>query len=144
MNSIKHIMREYMLAFIGTWYSWAGNSPDGFDCSGFVVEVLKAVGLIKRGRWVDYTAQGLHDMFIDCKVSGPSFGCLALYWSRTGHRVVHVEICLDSALTLGASGGGSRTKTKEDAVRDNAFIKVRPINYGRGAVTFVDPFRKAV
>jgi len=106
----------------GTFYSWGGDDPSGFDCSGFIVEILKSVGLLPRKS--DLTAAGLHDRFVE--VSNPEEGALVFFKSITG-KIVHVEYCLDDYYMIGASGGGSRTKTKEDAIRDNAFIKVRPI-----------------
>jgi hypothetical protein len=44
-------------------------------------------------------------------------------------------------LSLGASGGGSRTVTVSDAIRSNAFIKLRPFRSRDGVAGFVDPFR---
>jgi hypothetical protein len=49
-------------------------------------------------------------------------------------------------LSIGASGGGAKTLTERDAIRDNAFVKVRPIN-GPGARTgflgYKDPFAES-
>jgi len=39
-----------------------------------------------------------------------------------------------------AGGGGSKTITKADAIRDNAFIKIRPIYSRKFLWGFVDPF----
>jgi len=36
---------EYAKQFTGTPYVWAGSSPRGFDCSGFVVYVLREFGV---------------------------------------------------------------------------------------------------
>jgi hypothetical protein len=51
-----------------------------------------------------------------------------------------VEVCIDESFTIGSSGGGSKTLTVADAIRDHAFIKVRPIFRGRHITGFCDPF----
>jgi len=126
---------QYMERFVGTFYTWGGDDPSGFDCSGLAVEGMKSVGAIGRGNAVDYTAHGLMVLFYKCRVPKPYAGCLAFNLNNDGHAI-HVEICINHLQTVGASGGGSRVKTRQDAIKHNAFIKIRPI---RGTV-FVDPF----
>jgi cell wall-associated NlpC family hydrolase len=117
---------------VGTFYRWGGDDPSGFDCSGLIVEILKSVGLI--GRDTDYTANGLSKMFTE--VGNPSNGCL-IFWGN-GSKITHVEFCIDEFHTIGASGGGSKTITQQDAIDQNAYIKVRPIR--PGYVKIVNPF----
>jgi hypothetical protein len=54
--------------------------------------------------------------------------------------VVHVEICLSEELSIGASGGGSKTKTIKDAIKQNAFIKIRPIHSRKNVWGYVNPY----
>jgi hypothetical protein len=121
--------------FVGTWYSWGGDDPEGFDCSGLVIEGLRACGKVPRQ--FDTTADGLWHHFP--RVQRPRHGCL-VFWGTT--KATHVEVVLTVidgiVYTIGASGGGSATKTKEDAIRANAFVKVRPAK--QGWMGFVDPF----
>jgi peptidoglycan endopeptidase LytE len=133
MEIIRILALNYAIHFIGTWYSWGGDTPNGFDCSGFVNEILKSVGKIERKS--DYTAQELYNMFP--KVVSPREGVLAFWWNKNHDKIIHVEFCKNTWQTIGASGGGSNTITKEDAIRDGAFIKVRPIKEG---AVFADPF----
>jgi len=133
MEILKILALSYALKFTGTYYSWGGDDPSGFDCSGFVVEILKSIGKIGRGS--DYTANGLYNLFP--KTDKPDSGVLAFWYNKSKTKIVHVEICLNKHQTIGASGGTSRTVTKEDAIRDNAFIKIRPI---RENAVFADPF----
>ena len=120
-------------------YRWGGDDPvAGFDCSGLVIEGLKSVGVLpKIGDW---TAEGLSVYFKNRETKKAKPGCLLFY--NRNHRVGHVTIVwADIAgrlLALGASGGGSRIKTREDAIEHNAYIKVRPAL--PGWVKMVDPF----
>jgi cell wall-associated NlpC family hydrolase len=131
--------RWIVRSFLGKWYKWGGDDPSGFDCSGLCVEMLKSVGLL--GRKEDLTAAGLRARFKDCDVPTASEGCLVFF--ATGpdpKQITHVEIAVNYELCIGASGGGSKTLTVEDAVRHNAFVKVRPIDRGAPVVAVVNPF----
>lgn len=126
----KELMQNIAWSYLGTFYRWGGDDPSGFDCSGFVIEVLKSVGLLPEG--FDGTAQTLHDMFYP--LTFPEIGCLAFRKNASG-KIVHVGIVLDPIgivldpiwLVIHASGGGSNTLTLDDAIKQNAFIKVRPV-----------------
>lgn len=161
----KLLAREVAMAFIGKWYKWGGDDPDGFDCSGFVTEVLKSVGLIGRNERL--TAAGFYNRFVQYKTDAPSLGCLVFwgkpllngvsYYDNDGTLVypgagdgrvttdkkffiTHIEFVLDGYHTVGATGGGSGTTTEADAIRNNAFIKVRPIERTDKKVAMVNPF----
>lgn len=137
----KKIAREVAFAFLGKPYIWGGDDPiNGFDCSGFVIEIMKSVGLLPRGG--DWTAQGLYEYFVTNGASPrkPAEGVLVFWYNSAGDRIIHVEYCLDEMRTIGASGGGSSTDSAEDAARQNAYIKVRPINEMRGKMAYLDPF----
>jgi cell wall-associated NlpC family hydrolase len=110
----------------------------GFDCSGFVIEVLKGVGKLPRSG--DWTASNLRDVFKDSVVHEPQEGCL-VFWQNFSNRIVHVEYCLNDILCIGASGGGSDTVTVQDAIENDAYIKMRPISSRSNIHSFVDPFR---
>jgi|TARA_R100001530_G_scaffold16445_3_gene14462 D-gamma-glutamyl-meso-diaminopimelic acid endopeptidase CwlS len=122
---------------LGTFYSWGGDDPSGFDCSGFVIEILKSVGLLRRR--FDTTSRGLFKIFENNLITEPREGCLVFY-VNINEKIVHVEYCLDDTFKIGATGGGSDIKDKEDAILANAFIKVRPIESDRRLKIFVDPF----
>lgn len=125
-------------AFLGTPYIWGGDDPSGFDCSGFVIEVLKSVGVLPRNG--DWTADRLYmDQFRGLDISAPVCGAL-VFWFNNDLKAVHVEICLDTVLAIGASGGGSGTRTPADAWKQNAYIKIRPIASRPGHRRYVDPF----
>ena len=122
----------------GLPYLWGGDDPmEGFDCSGMVVEILKSVGVLPRKG--DWTAFGLYSLFVNKEVDSVSPGCL-VFWSNNSY-IVHVEFALTDELCIGASSGGRRTLTWRDAVRQNAYIKIRPWNTRNGDRAFVDPFK---
>ena len=130
---------DYIKRYSGLWYKWGGDDPKGFDCSGLAIEFLKAAGLLPRK--FDTTAQGLWERYQTHEVKEPSRGCLVFWHGGNKDKAIHVEIMLNSQQAIGASGGGSKTQTESDAMRDNAFIKVRTIKSRSGIKGFVDPFQ---
>lgn len=128
---------DIAMRHLGKPYIWGGDdSIEGFDCSGFIVELMTSLGIIPRGR--DYTADGLWGLFREYKVEKPRGGVLVFWRSEARSIMSHVEMCITDDLTIGASGGGKFTRTVADAIAHNAFIKVRPIRIGYHG--FYDPF----
>ena len=131
------IAEQVAFGFLGKPYYWGGDDPmQGFDCSGFVIEILKSVGKLPRSG--DWTADGLWDLF-PAKRAIPTRGCL-VFWKNSSGRMIHVEYCLSDELSIGASGGGSRTTTEQAAINSNAYIKVRPFRSRSNIGGFVDPW----
>lgn len=133
---------DYAWKFVRVPYVWGGDDPiRGFDCSGFVIECLKAVGQLPYGG--DWTAQALWILFKDRQVSDPDPGAL-VFWQSTSGQMTHIEIVVHKGISLGASGGGSKTLTLADAIEQNAYIRARPFK-DRDArkLFFADPFWKA-
>jgi len=138
MPSNKDLALKYIWEFAGIPYLWGGDSPlEGFDCSGLCVEFLQAAGLMDPGE--DATAHGLYLKFKN-KQSLPGAGCL-VFWFREG-KAIHVEIMVSRSQTLGASGGGSKTKTIAEAIKQNAYVKLRPVNHRGDIYKIVNPFLK--
>jgi len=141
----RNLALDYAFRFIGIPYYWGGDDPiQGFDCSGFVIEVLQAVGLLPFG-YKDI-AGGLWNKWKNHTVLKARPGCLAL-WFQPGFPLSiqtcsHVELCLDEGYSIGSSGGGSKTITPAEAIRTNAFIKIRPFTWWGHPPIFVDPFEE--
>jgi len=130
---------EYLQRFIGLPYAWGGDDPvQGFDCSGLMVEVLQAVGIIPHNS--DYTAAALYERFETGAVDRGYAGCLVFWYS--GDKIIHVEMMVDDLFCVGASGGGSKTKSIAAAIQHNAFVKMRPLSYRGDRFLICDPFRE--
>jgi len=137
MEEIAQHAIKYIWSFVGTPYRWAGDDFSGWDCSGLCVEMLKAGGILTEQE--DKTAQQLFDSFQGYELGKPIHGVLVFYGkSRT--KITHVGICIDNYLMIEAGGGGSKTLTTSDAIRQNAFVRVRPIRRRKDVVAFCDPF----
>lgn len=118
--ALKYIWDTYL----GKWYIWGGDNPKGFDCSGLAVEYLKSCGVVSRGS--DYTAASLYKKFVSYQSPLPTRGCLVFF--RKNKKINHVEIAVNSRLSIGARGGGNKIITVADAIKHDAFIKLRPFH----------------
>lgn len=121
---------EYAEKFIGRPYIWGGDgtgkTSGGFDCSGFVLECLLAVGKYRGG---DTTAQGLRNF---CKNNGVGIehqferpGDLVFFGSKVNNRASHVAIAIGDGLMIEAGGGGSKCTT---TATSTGMVRVRPIS----------------
>jgi cell wall-associated NlpC family hydrolase len=116
---------RYAEAFLTLPYKWGGDDPIlGYDCSGFVQEVLASVGIDPIG---DQTAHGLWKYFWahGYKLAEPKAGALAFYGSP--QKITHVALCMDPLRCIEAAGGGSTTHTEADAAKQNAYLRIRPV-----------------
>jgi cell wall-associated NlpC family hydrolase len=124
--------------FIGIPYKWNGKTPQGFDCSGLVCEILQSVGILRHGTVL--SSRGLSKRFAGQTVDSPYRGCLVFYGRP---RVSHVAICVDDTYMIEAGGGGSTTKTILDSVRKRAYVRQRRIDRRDDIVGYADPFMEA-
>jgi len=140
MKYLRDMGEQVAWSLHGLPYRWGGDDPmTGFDCSGLCIEILKSVGVLTRSG--DWTAQGLYDKWNhQGHKASPYSGCLVFWQNRRKTRIIHVEYCLDHGLTMGASGGGSKTTSEDAASSQNAYIKVRPTRKPYYAI--LDPYQE--
>ena len=135
---LRSLVSRYAFRFIGTPYKWGGETPmSGYDCSGFVQEILRSVGKDPKG---DQTAQALYDIYEKNK-SHNIQGNL-VFWPKNG-RKTHVAILFDENHIIEAGGGGSRTIDLNSAIKDKAFVRLRPLDYRGDNYTILDPFKES-
>ena len=133
-------MIDYAMRFVGIQYKWGGeNSISGFDCSGFIQECLRSVGLDPPG---DQTANALYKYF-SVKENGlaylhPARGALAFYGRP--ERIIHVALCINHQQMIEAGGGNSQTVNKSMADEQDAFIRIRPYRNRQDFVGLIKPF----
>lgn len=134
---MKNMALDIAWRLYGIPYRWGGDDPiQGFDCSGFIVEILRSLGILPLTG--DWTAATLFEHFSANREPHPE-ECFLVFW-KGDHGIRHVEMCLNEILSIGASGGGSGVLSEVEAAIANAYIKVRPI-LGRGEIAgYVDPF----
>lgn len=119
IDDIRHRFVGICLRQLGKPYVWASNGPDDFDCSGLVVYALRQVGAIKPAD--DFSARGLFNL---CqRTQAPLPGDLAFYGSKPD-KVTHVVVIIDGVRVVSASGGDSRTTSKEIARKMGAAVKL--------------------
>jgi len=136
---------DYIQRWLGLPYVWAGDDTiAGFDCSGLMIEVLQAHGLIPRSK--DYTAEGLRQKYSDYKVTVPYAGCLVFFIHPVEKIAWHVAICVSKEFIVHASGGGEGVNSLEEAIKRNAYIKKDSLEREIARreefkIEYADPFR---
>jgi len=122
------LLYDYAISLLGTPYVWGGEDPTGgMDCSGFVQELLRSVGIDPKG---DQTSGGLYRHFLTKGdlIGEPIMGSL-LFYGKNEYSITHIAMGIGSNRIIEAAGGGSRTTSVAKAAEHDAFIRIRPYNY---------------
>lgn len=130
---------DYALKFLGRPYVWGGDGSGkfdgGFDCSGLVVECLRAFGYIN----CDLTAQGLYRhlsarwnlLGLTTYKSLPSD---VLFFGKNIYEITHVAIAIGDNLMVEAGGGGFKCKSAETST---GMVRIRPISSRKDLVAAI-------
>jgi cell wall-associated NlpC family hydrolase len=116
------LILTYALGFINAPYRWGGAGP-AWDCSGFVLELMKAQGMVSFN--YDATADTLFKRTMSGGVPKPETHALSFY-GRNG-VATHVGYCISDSMIIEAAGGDSKTTSLEAAQSQGAFIRIRPV-----------------
>jgi cell wall-associated NlpC family hydrolase len=138
LASRKRIVWKLMESMLNTPYRWGGDDPIyGWDCSGAVIEVLKAGGWLPPH--IDMTAQGLFSRFEKFPRYRPENSEFLdlVFFGRSEDNITHVAISLGCGLLWEAGGGTSRTRSLAAAADRNAYIRIRPINRRTDLVSII-------
>ena len=109
---------------------WGKQEPEeGFDCSGFIVYLLRRAGIIKMHE--DYDSATLALKFPPLRAAEP--GALVFYGNN---GINHVMYCLTDTICIGARGVTKSIETISQAYERGAKVDVRPITYRSDLVGF--------
>jgi len=99
LSNVQEEIVAKALGYLGTPYRWGGNGPHAFDCSGFVIYVLRSfdvTGLPRRSR--DMASAGVHVARGDVEP-----GDLMFFATMGGRTVSHVGIYIGDGQLVHAS-----------------------------------------
>ena len=98
-GSIGEQIVAFAEQFLGTPYVWAGSSPSGFDCSGFVSYVFKNFGYT-----VNRTAASMYTNGVAVDKSELQIGD-AVFFASSSESIGHVGIYIGDGQFIHASSG---------------------------------------
>lgn len=132
------LLIEYAKTFLGINYLWGGNTPmGGMDCSGFIQEVLVSVNMDPPGR---QNAQQLYDHFSMRAVSSGNMEAGALvFYGKSRDEVSHVAMLINPHQVIEAGGGGGNVRDVSSAIKEQAFIRIRPFGHRKDVIDILLP-----
>lgn len=135
MNNLS-LLGIIALQYANVPYKWNGKNPlIGLDCSGFVERCLRDIGFYKS-IW-HRTAQQLYEhCSLRAYSSEVSNDCL-LFFGESIEKITHVAIAIDEIYMINSSGGDSSTQTLQDAIDNNARVKIERIDRRRDLVASI-------
>jgi len=126
---------QYARLFLGTPYLWGGSSPQGWDCSGFIQEVLSFAGVDPKG---DQTAQDLMNHFIRHGTELRTPGALCFY-GKDKKSIAHVAMMTSDNTVIEAGGGNELCIDLKVSANKSAFVRERPITHRSDLILTLRP-----
>jgi peptidoglycan endopeptidase LytE len=132
---------QYAFRLITDPYHWGGDDPImGFDCSGFVQELLMAAGVIKRVGSEKLNALTLFNWLMQHGGSQGTFGAGSIaFFGKSVTEISHVGFCIDSSYMLHYGSGDHTTTSADRAAEQNAFGRMDLIRYRADFLCVVKP-----
>ncbi len=123
--------------FLNIKYQWGGLSPEqGFDCSGFVWEVLTSLGFkFPSNGEGKRRSQFLFDIMIGEGKRAQIMPGDLLWFGKSITEITHIAIAISDMLMIEAGGEGSESTNA-------GFIRIRPIR--KDLVAFRSPIQKLI
>jgi cell wall-associated NlpC family hydrolase len=128
---------QYALQFVGTRYKWGGATPmGGIDCSGLVQVILQGAGIDPPG---DQSAQALFNALEKTGRLGVYGAGSIAFFGESVTKITHVAFCINEYQMVEAGGGGSHTNTMDDAIAQEAFVKLSIIKRRKDLAAMLRP-----
>ena len=127
---------EYAKTFLGIPYLWGGKSSQGFDCSGFIQEVLAFAGIDPDG---DQNAQSYYNHFLIRGLSNAKTAGALVFYGKDNKSITHISMMINDSQIIEAGGGDHTTLTKEVAQAQRAFVRVRPVTRRKDIIAIILP-----
>lgn len=103
--TLKSALRTYGMRYIGTPYVWGGETPRGFDCSGYTQYVFRNNGLAINRSVINQLGNG-----IVIKREDLQCGDLVIFSNTTERGFAsHVAMYIGNGLILHSANGGVAT-----------------------------------
>lgn len=139
MNPNLQDFLRYAEHFMGVPYIWGGHYPGtGFDCSGFICEVLRSIGLV--GDQEHLTALNLYDRFaVKSLFNAPPVAGDLIFYGRSADAIRHVALVTSPYTIIECGGGDQSTTSISLASSIGACVRKRGINHRADRFAAVRP-----
>lgn len=131
----NEVLYDFLMSFLNIPYIYGGNTPiPGLDCSALSLRLVRAMGF----NWPDMTADSMWHRTVPTHQKGIRTFCFYGKISDTGvvTRATHVAPMVNDRFIIEAGGGDRHTKTVEQAIEKNAFVRIRPYNFRNDFIGF--------